>query len=96
VFKGSITLIEGELYPTSSWLLDAVSCVHALCRNDGQLLNVIVKNDHDVDLSNIAKIKKSCQFVVEKIKEVTHNYPQMHLTLSSTCFFTNSFFFSSH
>jgi hypothetical protein len=69
VFKGSITLIEGELYPTSSWLLDAVSCVHALCRNDGQLLNVIVKNDHDVDLSNVAKIKKSCQFVVEKINE---------------------------
>ena len=70
MFKGSITLIEGEMYPTSPWLLDAVSCVHALCRNDGQLLSVIVKNDHDVDLSNITKIKKSCQFVVEKIEEV--------------------------
>lgn len=70
VFKGSITLIEGELYPTSPWLLDAVSCVHALCRDGGKMLHIIVKNDHDVDLSNNSKIKKSCQFVLEKIEEV--------------------------
>jgi hypothetical protein len=69
VFKGSITLIEGELYPTSPWLLDAVSCVHALCRDGGKMLHIIVKNDHDVDLSNNSKIKKSCQYVVEKIEE---------------------------
>ena len=70
VFKGSINLIEGELYPTSPWLLDAISCIHAICRNDGQMLNSIVKNDHDVELSNNNKIKKSCQFVDQKIKEV--------------------------
>ena len=70
MFKGSITLIEGELYPTSPWLLDAVACIFALCRNDGQMLCVIVKNDHDVDLSNISKIKKCCTFVADKIQEV--------------------------
>ena len=70
VFKGSITLIEGELYPTSPWLLDAVSCVFALCRNEGQMLIAIVKNDHDVDLSKSSKIIKCCHFVAEKIQVV--------------------------
>jgi hypothetical protein len=71
VFKGSITLIEGELYPTSPWLIDAVSCIFALCRNDGETLYKIIKNDHDLELNN-AKIKKSCQFIVEHVQRVCH------------------------
>jgi hypothetical protein len=34
------------------------------------MLHIIVKNDHDVDLRNNSKIKKSCQYVVEKIEKV--------------------------
>ena len=69
-FRGGITNIEGELFPTSPWLVDSISCIYKLCERDGDLLLKLVQNVHDVDLRKSKKIKAACNFVEKEMNEV--------------------------